>query len=172
MRILVTVLLGLGITLTAQAQTLTAALPDAPTARPEPAPAPSPVVKLDRCAGFGCPVTRYSKRLFWTEAGAYTAINALDGYTTVRMIRMGTVEAQFPKGSAFILGRHPGAGRYVAVMGGIEVASILLSHKLEHSNNKFLRTVGHGLMGVGIAAHADGAISNLRFIASPPWLNH
>ena len=57
--------------------------------------------------------------MFWTEVGAYTLSNVLDGYTTVAHPE-GYEEAGFPQGSAFLLGQHPTAARYVATMGALQ----------------------------------------------------
>ena len=101
-------------------------------------------------------------KIFWVEVGAYIAFNVLDGYTTIRNTHQGVPEGNFPTGSPFLIGRYPGAVRYVAVMGGIEVGSTLLAYRLERSRNRFWRSVGHAIMLQGTYAHADGAIRNFR----------
>ena len=102
----------------------------------------------------------FSKKIFWTEVGAYTLSNVLDGYTTVAH-PAGYEEAGFPRGSAFLLGQHPSAARYVATMGAMQVATSFAAYRLEHSQKRFLRLIGHGLMIQGIYAHTDGYIGNI-----------
>ena len=112
----------------------------------------------------------FSKKIFWAEVGAYTLSNILDGYTTVAHPQ-GYEEAGFPRGSAFLLGQHPSAGRYVATLGAIQVAASFGAYRLEHCQKRFLRLVGHALMIQGIYAHADGYIGNIVLIdgaSSPP----
>jgi hypothetical protein len=102
----------------------------------------------------------FSKKIFWTEVGAYTLSNVLDGYTTVAHPD-GYEEAGFPRGSAFLLGQHPSAARYVATMGAMQVATSFAAYRLEHSQKRFLRLIGHGLMIQGIYSHTDGYIGNV-----------
>lgn len=102
----------------------------------------------------------FSKKIFWTEAGAYTLFNVLDGYTTIAR-PTGYEEAGFPRGSSFLLGKSPSAGRYVSTMGVMQVATSFAAYRLEHSQKRFLRLVGHTLMIQGTYAHADGYIGNL-----------
>ncbi|MGA9812519.1 MAG: hypothetical protein WBQ64_07075 [Terriglobales bacterium] len=102
----------------------------------------------------------FSKKVFWTEVGAYTLSNVLDGYTTVSHPQ-GYEEAGFPHGSAYLLGQHPSAARYVATMGAMQVATSFAAYRLEHSQKRFLRLVGHALMIQGIYAHTDGYIGNV-----------
>ncbi len=119
---------------------------DAPSATLSPAPKRSEQV--------------FSKKIFWTEVGAYTLSNVLDGYTTVAHPE-GYEEAGFPQGSAFLLGQHPSAARYVATMGALQVATSFAAYRLQHSQKRFLRLVGHALMIQGIYAHTDGYIGNV-----------
>ena len=102
----------------------------------------------------------FSKKIFWTEVGAYTLSNVLDGYTTVAH-PSGYEEAGFPQGSAFLLGQHPSAARYVATMGALQVATSFAAYRLQHSQKRYLRLVGHALMIQGIYAHTDGYIGNV-----------
>lgn len=102
----------------------------------------------------------FSKKIFWTEVGAYTLSNVLDGYTTVAHPE-GYEEAGFPQGSAFLLGQHPSAARYVATMGVMQVATSFAAYRLEHSQKRFLRLIGHSLMIQGIYAHTEGYIGNV-----------
>jgi len=102
----------------------------------------------------------FSKKIFWTEVGAYTVSNVLDGYTSVAH-SPGYEEAGFPRGSSFLLGQHPSAGRYVATMGAMQIATAFAAYRLEHSERRFLRLVGHALMIQGIYAHTDGYIGNV-----------
>lgn len=64
----------------------------------------------------------FGKKIFWTEVGAYTLFNVLDGYTTIAR-PTGYEEAGFPRGSSFLLGKNPSAGRYVSTMGVMQVAT-------------------------------------------------
>ncbi len=102
----------------------------------------------------------FSKKIFWIEVGAYTLSNVLDGYTTVAH-PSGYEEAGFPQGSAFLLGQHPSAARYVATMGALQVATSFAAYRLQHSQKRYLRLVGHALMIQGIYAHTDGYIGNV-----------
>jgi len=102
-----------------------------------------------------------SHKLFFTEVGALTAANALDGYATVRDTNWGYSE------ESFALGKRPGAGKYVAVEGAIEAATALAAWKLEKSRHKALRLGGHYLMGIETVAHMDGAIHNFRNFSGP-----
>lgn len=103
----------------------------------------------------------FSRRVFWTEVGAYSAATLADGITTARNSHDHFIELPFPRGSQQLLGRYPTALRYAAVMGGIELGSALLAHPLERSNSRFLRILGHTMMLTGTLAHANGAIHNL-----------
>ena len=105
----------------------------------------------------------FNKKIFWTEAGAYTLFNVLDGFTTVAHPD-GYEEAGFPQGSAYLLGQHPSAARYVATMGAMQVVTSFAAYRLEHSQKRFLRLVGHALMIQGIYAHTDGYIGNVRVL--------
>lgn len=105
----------------------------------------------------------FSKKIFWAEAGAYTLFNVLDGYTTVAHPR-GYEEAGFPHGSSFLLGKQPSAGRYVATMGIIQAATSFAAYRLEQSQKRVLRIVGHTLMIQGIYAHTDGYIGNVVLV--------
>jgi hypothetical protein len=102
----------------------------------------------------------FSKKIFWAEVGAYTLFNVLDGYTTIAR-PTGYEEAGFPRGSSFLLGKNPSAGRYVSTMGVMQAATSFAAYRLEHSQKRFLRIVGHTLMIQGTYAHADGYIGNL-----------
>lgn len=102
----------------------------------------------------------FNKKIFLIEAGAYTLSNVLDGYTTVAQMP-GYEESGFPEGSSFLLGKHPSAGRYVATMGVIQIATSFAAYRLEHSQKKFLRILGHALMIQGVYAHSDGFIGNI-----------
>lgn len=102
----------------------------------------------------------FNKKIFWAEVGAFTLTNILDGYTTVAQPQ-GYEEAGFPRGSSFLLGQHPSAARYVATMGAMQVATSFAAYRLEHSQKRFLRIVGHVLMVQGIYSHADGYIGNV-----------
>lgn len=127
----------------------------------------SPAQTLDAPAttpGAAVAATRpqpvFNKKIFWLEAGAYTLSNVLDGYTTVSQMP-GYEESGFPQGSSFLLGKHPSAGRYVATMGIIQIATSFAAYRLEHSQKKFLRIFGHALMIQGTYAHTDGFIGNI-----------
>jgi hypothetical protein len=107
------------------------------------------------------PPHQVSHKLFFTEVGALTAANALDGYATVRDTNWGYLE------ESFALGKRPGAGKYVAVEGTIEAATALAVWKLEKSRHKGFRLCGHYLMGIEAIAHVDGAIHDLRNFSRP-----
>jgi len=92
--------------------------------------------------------------------GALTAANALDGYATVRDTNWGYAE------ESFALGKHPGAGKYIAVEGAIEATTASAAWKLE-SRHKGFRLCGHYLMGIETGAHIDGAIHDLRSFSGP-----
>lgn len=106
----------------------------------------------------------FNKKIFWVEVGAFTVTNILDGYTTVSHPQ-GYQEAGFPRGSSFLLGQHPSAARYVATMGAMQVATSFAAYRLEHSQKRFLRIVGHALMVQGIFSHADGYIGNVVLLS-------
>jgi hypothetical protein len=126
--------------------------------------APSATLGLEVAAKRPQPV--FNKKIFWAEAGAYTLFNVLDGYTTVAQTP-GYEESEFPQGSAFLLGKHPSAGRYLATMGAIQVATTFAAYRLEHSQKRWLRMVGHALMIQGTYAHADGYIGNVLLRSTP-----
>jgi hypothetical protein len=107
------------------------------------------------------PPRQVSHKLFFTEVGALTAANALDGYATVRDTNWGYAE------ESFALGKHPGAGKYVAVEGAIEAATAWTAWKLEKSRHKGFRLCGHYLMAIETGAHIDGAIHDLRNFSGP-----
>jgi hypothetical protein len=95
--------------------------------------------------------------------------NVLDGYTTVAHPE-GYEEAGFPEGSAFLLRQHPSAARYVATMGALQVAASFAAYRLQHSQKRFLKLLGHALMIQGIYAHTDGYIGNALLLKSGPSL--
>lgn len=109
----------------------------------------------------------FRKKIFFAEFAAYTVPNILDGITTVRGVRRGFTEAPFPKGSAEFLGSRPGVGRYVVTMGAMQTAAVFASYRLEHSQSRVLRMLGHGLMAKGIFDHTLGFVSNLRLGKHP-----
>lgn len=100
-------------------------------------------------------------KLFIAETAAYTVSNVLDGYTTARNTRRGITEADFPRGSSYLLGKKPSAARYAAVMGAQQVLTEFLAYKLERSPRKPLRLLGHALMIQGSYAHFDGFARNM-----------
>ena len=106
------------------------------------------------------PARQVSHKWFFTEVGALTAANALDGYATVRDTNWGYAE------ESFALGKHPGAGKYIAVEGAIEATTASAAWKLE-SRHKGFRLCGHYLMGIETGAHIDGAIHDLRNFSGP-----
>jgi len=106
----------------------------------------------------------FNKKIFWTEVGAFTLTNILDGYTTVAHPQ-GYEEAGFPRGSSFLLGQHPSAARFVVTMGAMQVATSFATYRLEHSQKRFLRIAGHALMVQGIYSHADGYIGNVVLLS-------
>ena len=120
----------------------------------------APSATLGRATAPNEPGQVFSKKIFWAETGAYSLFNILDGYTTV-VRPPGYQEARFPHGSAFMLGTSPSVARYALIMGGMQVATSFAAYRLEHSQKRFLRLVGHTLMLQGTYAHADGYIGNV-----------
>jgi hypothetical protein len=108
----------------------------------------------------------FNKKVFLVELSAYTAMNVLDGITTVQNVRKGYIEGNFPAGSSYLLGHRPSGARYAVTMGLIEVGVSVASYRLQHSKTKWLRVVGHGLMIQATYGHTDGSIRNLRLAAS------
>ena len=104
-------------------------------------------------------VPRFNKP-FVIESVAFTAANIADGIMTTRDSRMDIWEAPFPQGSSELLGRYPTAGRYALVMSAEQLTCEFTAWKLEHSKNRFVRRLGHGLMAEAIAAHTYGAIDD------------
>lgn len=133
------------------AGTLSAQTINAPSATLNLSPAPKPSEHV------------FSKKIFWTEVGAYTLSNVLDGYTTVAH-PAGYQEAGFPQGSAYLLGKDPSAARYAVTMGLMEAATSFAAYRLEHSRNRFARILGHSLMAQGIYAHTEGYIANVVLV--------
>lgn len=76
----------------------------------------APISNVSRAAAPKSAEPVFTKKIFWTEVGAYTVSNILDGFTTVARPQ-GYEEAGFPRGSSFLLGTQPSAARYVATMG-------------------------------------------------------
>lgn len=129
----------------------------------------APFSNFSQAAGPKSPEQIFNKKIFWTEVGAYTLSNILDGYTTVAHGR-GYEEAGFPHGSSFLLGTQPSAARYVATMGAMQVATSFAAYRLEHSHRRFWRLIGHTLMIQGTYAHTDGYIGNLLVQGKAPTL--
>ena len=100
--------------------------------------------------------------LFKLEVATLAMSSVLDGVTTARNTRLGISEAGFPRGSAYLLGKHPSAGRYAATFGAIGFVQALLAYKLEHCRNHVLRMIGRGLMAQGAYAHLSGFGINLQ----------
>jgi hypothetical protein len=109
----------------------------------------------------------FHKKLFISELAVYTAANVLDGITTVRGVRRGFTESSWPKGSAELLGQRPGIGRYTATMGALELGAAFASYRLQHSQNRYLRLMGHSLMVEGMVDHTMGFASNLNLPSQP-----
>jgi hypothetical protein len=108
----------------------------------------------------------FNKKLFIVELSTYTAMNVLDGITTVQNVQKGYIEGNFPAGSSYLLGHRPSAARYAVTMGLIEVGVSVASYRLQHSRTKWLRVVGHGLMIQAAYGHTDGSIRNIRLMQS------
>ena len=108
----------------------------------------------------------FNKKLFIVELSTYTAMNVLDGITTAQSVREGNVEGSFPSGSSYLLGRRPSVARYAVTMGLMEAGVSLAAYRLQHSNKKWLRVVGHGLMIQGAYGHTDGVIRNIYLLQS------
>jgi hypothetical protein len=109
----------------------------------------------------------FHKKIFFTEFVAYTAANIVDGVTTVRGVRRGFTESSWPRGSAELLGLRPGIARYTATMGAVELGAAFASYRLQHSQNRYLRMLGHSLMFEGTVEHTVGFASNLRLPSQP-----
>ena len=109
----------------------------------------------------------FHKKLFISELAVYTAANIVDGITTVRGVRRGFTESAWPKGSSELLGARPGIARYTATMGALELGAAFVSYRLQHSQNRYLRLVGHSFMVEGTVDHTIGFASNLRLPSQP-----
>jgi hypothetical protein len=137
-------------------------------AAPDPAPASAAV------ALAYAPVPRpseqkpaFHKKLFISEMAAFTVANVLDGITTVRGVRRGFTETSWPRGSSELLGARPGIARYTATMGGLELGAAFASYRLQHSQNRYLRMLGHSFMVEGTVEHTMGFASNLTLPSRP-----
>jgi hypothetical protein len=108
----------------------------------------------------------FNKKLFIAELSAYTAINVVDGITTAQSVREGNVEGGFPGGSSYLLGQRPSVVRYFLTMGLLETGISFTAYRMQHSNNKWLRVAGHGLMIQAAYGHTDGVIRNIRLLQS------
>jgi hypothetical protein len=100
--------------------------------------------------------------LFKVEVATLAVSSILDGLTTARNSRRGMSEAGFPRGSSYLLGKHPSGGRYAATFGAVDFAQALLAYKLERCHNRVLRMIGHGLMAQGTYAHLSGFSINIH----------
>jgi hypothetical protein len=109
----------------------------------------------------------FHKKIFITELAAYTVSNIVDGITTVRGVRRGFTESSWPRGSAELLGLRPGIARYTATMGALELGAAFASYRLQHSQNRYLRMLGHSLMLEGTVEHTMGFANNLRLPSQP-----
>jgi hypothetical protein len=109
----------------------------------------------------------FHKKIFISEMAVYTAANVLDGITTVRGVRRGFTESAWPRGSSELLGLRPGIGRYTATMGAMQLGAMFASYRLQHSQNRYLRMMGHSLMMEGIVDHTMGFASNLNLPSQP-----
>ncbi len=104
----------------------------------------------------------FNRKAFIAESVALTAANILDGIETARDSRLGIWEAGFPRGSAELLGRYPGAGRYAAVMLPEQIAIEFAGWKLEHSRRKPLRVSAHVLLRGAACAHFSGVAQDIH----------
>lgn len=109
----------------------------------------------------------FNKKIYLSELAAYTAANVLDGITTVRGVRRGFTESSWPQGSSELLGLRPGIARYTATMGALEVGAAFAAFRLEHSQNRYLRLVGHSFLVEGTIDHSMGFASNLNLPNHP-----
>ena len=109
----------------------------------------------------------FHKKIYLSELAAYTAANVLDGITTVRGVRRGFTESSWPQGSSELLGLRPGIARYTATMGALEVGAAFAAFRLEHSQNRYLRLVGHSFLLEGTIDHSMGFASNLNLPGHP-----
>jgi hypothetical protein len=97
---------------------------------------------------------------FPAEAAFNAATTAADGMTTVRDTKRGQHELSFPEGSAQLIGKYPTAESYSRAMVPLAVVEGLVGHKLEESDKKALRMLGHAIILGGGAAHAGAFIHN------------
>jgi hypothetical protein len=111
----------------------------------------------------------FNRKAFLAESVALTAMNVLDGYETVRDSHVGVWEAGFPKGSAELLGRYPGAGRYAAVMLSEQAVIEFAGWKLEHARAKPLRVSGHVLMIGATLAHSAYVVQDVQLQRETGW---
>ena len=103
-----------------------------------------------------------NRKLFWLETANYTAANVADGISTVRNTRRGFTEAQFPTGSAYLIGSRPDTAHYVLGMGLLQIVQSAAAWRLQGSRHSVLRWLGHGLMAQGAAGHWLGYANNVN----------
>lgn len=109
----------------------------------------------------------FHKKVFIAELSVYTVANVLDGITTVRGVRRGFTESPWPRGSSELLGMRPGIGRYTMTMGAVELGAAFAAYRLQHSQNRYLRMVGHSFLLEGTLEHTMGFANNLALPAQP-----
>jgi len=137
--------------------------PEATEIAPPPAPPAFRSTKELEATRF----PEFHKKVFISEFAAYTAVNILDGITTVRGVQRGFTEASFPKGASEFLGRRPGVARYTLTMGAMQTAATFASYRLQHSHSRVLRMIGHSIMAEGIVDHTSGFVNNLMLGSHP-----
>lgn len=107
------------------------------------------------------PSNPFHPRVFRAEAIANGIANAADAATTQWSTNRGINEAPFPNGMSQIIGQRPGVGRYSALFVPAEIAETLAGRKLEQSQHKAARMLGHVLIDAPTVLHAAGAIHNV-----------
>lgn len=110
----------------------------------------------------------YGKKVFWTEVGVYTAFNIADGISTVRNANRGFVET----GTPWMYETKPSVASYFGPAFALEGLHVFAAYKLQHSKNRMLRGIGHGLLADGTFVHTKGFIGNVglpsRTAPAPP----
>ena len=96
-------------------------------------------------------------KLFWGEVSGLTLMNVADGVSTLANVHTGGQEY----GSPWLYGRKPTAKSYFLPALGIEAGTALVSYKLQKSQRRGYRLLGHGLMIWQTGVHTRAFISNI-----------
>jgi len=116
--------------------------------------APRPSIIPQRTAHF-------SEKVFWSSIAMQQMATAFDGWTTMRMQKMGHHEASFPEGWQEIYGRHPSLLKYAAISEGLDAAEAIAGRAMMHSRRRWVRVAGFVLLNEQTAEHLDGGFHNL-----------